>query len=254
MRFAPAYPGPCLPACLHDGGICAGVGLGAGPVVGRLPATLMTKMNTNEHLQQARQLHDQWQFEQARQAYEKVLEQEPAHAEALHGMAQLLGLHQLRSAEALPYLEAAIGVRPADFGYWRLYIHMLIREGLLDMAISLIDVARANGMQEIALEQLEKDVALVQGAQAAAFWRSRPRVGRWDRPSPRWHLLPAMAEVGCPRRSCAAGAAVCPARACRGQPAGGFAGAPVSQERLGLEAQGGSRSCERPHRGRPAGR
>ena len=41
-------------------------------------------------------------------------------------------------------------------------------QGLLDMAISLIDVARANGMQEIALEQLEKDVALVQGAQAAA--------------------------------------------------------------------------------------
>src|SRR3989475_7001012 len=81
-----------------------------------------------------------------------------SHAEALHGMAQLLGLHQLRSAEALPYLEAAIGVRPADFGYWRLYIHMLIREGLLDMAISLIDVARANGMQEIALEQLEKEI------------------------------------------------------------------------------------------------
>lgn len=182
----PLIRGPCLPACLHDGGICAGVGLGAGPVVGRLPATLMTKMNTNEHLQQARQLHDQWQFEQARQAYEKVLEQEPAHAEALHGMAQLLGLHQLRSAEALPYLEAAIGVRPADFGYWRLYIHMLIREGLLDMAISLIDVARANGMQEIALEQLEKDVALVQGAQAAAFLEEQ---------AARWPLGPAEPEM-----------------------------------------------------------
>ena len=154
-------------------------------MVGRLPATLMTKMNTNEHLQQARQLHDQWQFEQARQAYEKVLEQEPAHVEALHGMAQLLGLHQLRSAEALPYLEAAIGVRPADFGYWRLYIHMLIREGLLDMAISLIDVARANGMQEIALEQLEKDVALVQGAQAAAFLEEQ---------AARWPLGPADPE------------------------------------------------------------
>jgi protein O-GlcNAc transferase len=182
----PLIRGPCLPACLHDGGICAGVGLGAGPVVGRLPATLMTKMNTNEHLQQARQLHEQWQFEQARQAYEKVLEQEPAHAEALHGMAQLLGLHQLRSAEALPYLEAAIGVRPADFGYWRLYIHMLIREGLLDMAISLIDVARANGMQEIALEQLEKDVALVQGAQAAAFLEVQ---------AARWPLGPAQPEA-----------------------------------------------------------
>ena len=155
-------------------------------MVGRLPATLMTKMNTNEHLQQARQLHDQWQFEQARQAYEKVLEQEPAHAEALHGMAQLLGLHQLHSAEALPYLEAAIGVRPADFGYWRLYIHMLIREGLLDMAISLIDVARANGMQEIALEQLEKDVALVQGAQAAAFLEEQ---------AARWPLGPAEPEM-----------------------------------------------------------
>ena len=182
----PLIRGPWLPACLHDGGICAGVGLGAGPVVGRLPATLMTKMNTTELLQHARQLHDQWNFEQAQEAYAKVLEQAPGHAEALHGMGLLLGLHQLRSAEALPYLEAAIGVRPADFSYWRLYIHMLIRESLLDMAISLIDVARANGMQEIALEQLEKDVALVQGAQAAAFLEEQ---------AARWPLGPAEPEM-----------------------------------------------------------
>lgn len=152
----------------------------------------MTKMNTNEHLQQARQLHEQWQFEQARQAYEKALEQEPAHTEALHGMAQLLGLHQLRSAEALPYLEAAIGLRPADFGYWRLYIHLLIREGLLDMARSLIDVARANGMQEIALEQLEKDVALVQGAQAAAFLEEQ--AARWPLGAAEFEATPAAGD------------------------------------------------------------
>ena len=82
----PLIRGPWLPACLHDGGICAGVGLGAGPVVGRLPATLMTKMNTTELLQHARQLHDQWNFEQAQEAYAQVLEQAPGHAEALHGL------------------------------------------------------------------------------------------------------------------------------------------------------------------------
>src|SRR2546427_2867847 len=82
MRFAPAYPGAVFAGLPARWRYLCGCRLGAGPVVGRLPATLMTKMNTNEHLQQARQLHDQWQFEQARQAYEKVLEQEPAHAEA----------------------------------------------------------------------------------------------------------------------------------------------------------------------------
>lgn len=146
----------------------------------------MSKMNPNELLLQALRLHDQWQFDEACAVYAQVLKHDPSHTEALHGMGVLLGLHQHRCAEALPYLEAAIGGRPADFGYWRLYIHMLIREGLLDMASSLIDVARANGMQQIALEQLEKDVALVQGAQAAAFLEEQ---------AARWPLGPAEPEM-----------------------------------------------------------
>lgn len=144
-------------------------------------------MNLNELLIHAQQLHDQWQFDEASEVYAQVLKHDPAHAEAMHGLGLLLGLHRLRSAEALPYLEAAIGAKPTDLGYWRLYIHMLIREGLLDMASSLINVARSNGMQEVALEQLEKDVALVQGAQAAAFLEEQ---------AARWPLEPVSSQAG----------------------------------------------------------
>ncbi|WP_084455236.1 O-linked N-acetylglucosamine transferase family protein [Comamonas composti] len=122
-----------------------------------------------DEFQRAQQLLEQWQLESAHEAYARALELEPEHAEALHGMGLLLGLYMLRSAEALPYLEAAIGARPREFSFWRTYIHTLLREGLSDMACSLIEVARTHGMQEIALEQLQKEVALVQGAQAASF-------------------------------------------------------------------------------------
>ncbi|MBV8247904.1 MAG: tetratricopeptide repeat protein, partial [Comamonas sp.] len=126
-------------------------------------------MTDTTHLQQALQLHEQWEYEAARQAYAQALAQDPGQVQALYGMGLLLGQHMLRSAEALPYLEAAIGANPRAFAYWRTYINMLIREGLLDMASSLIGMAREQGMQEIALEQLEKDLALARGEEAAAF-------------------------------------------------------------------------------------
>lgn len=128
-----------------------------------------TSMTDTTLLQQALQLHEQWKYEAARQAYAQVLAQEPGHVQALYGMGLLLGQHMLRSAEALPYLEAAIDANPRAFVYWRTYINMLIREGLLDMASSLIGMAREQGMQEIALVQLEKDLALSRGEEAAAF-------------------------------------------------------------------------------------
>lgn len=121
------------------------------------------------HLQQALKLHEQWEYEAARQAYALALEQEPGNAQALYGMGLLLGQHMLRSAEALPYLEAAIGANPRAFVYWRTYINMLIREGLLDMADMLIGMARKQSMPEISLEQLKKDLSLARGEEAAAF-------------------------------------------------------------------------------------
>lgn len=126
-------------------------------------------MTDANHLQQALKLHDQWKFEAARQAYAQALRQEPADHQALYGMGLLLGQHMLRSSEALPFLEAAIGEQPRAFSYWRTYINMLIREGLVDMARSLIELARTRGMQQIALEQLEKDIALTQGLEAVEF-------------------------------------------------------------------------------------
>lgn len=120
-------------------------------------------------LQQAIQLHEKWEHEAARLAYEEVLKEEPKNDQALYGMGVLLGQHLLRSAEALPYLEAAIEASPKTFAYWHTYIHMLIREGLWKMADALIDIARVQGMQEISLEQLKKDLTLARGEDAAAF-------------------------------------------------------------------------------------
>lgn len=126
-------------------------------------------MTDTTHLQQALKLHEQWEYEAARQAYAKALEQEPANDQAAYGMGLLLGLHMFHGAEALPYLEAAIGANPRAFAYWRTYINVLIREGLLDMADTLISMARKQSMPEISLEQLEKDLALARGEEAAVF-------------------------------------------------------------------------------------
>ncbi|MEX8192084.1 tetratricopeptide repeat protein [Comamonas guangdongensis] len=126
-------------------------------------------MTDTTHLQQALEWHEQWEYEAARQAYVQALEQEPGNAQALYGMGLLLGQHMLRSADALPYLEAAIGANPRVFIYWRTYINMLIREGLLDMADMLIGMARKQGMPEISLEQLKKDLALARGEEASVF-------------------------------------------------------------------------------------
>lgn len=120
-------------------------------------------------LQRAIQLHEQWEHEAAQNAYEQVLKEEPQNDRALYGMGLLLGQHMLQSADALPYLEAAIEIRPKTFAYWRTYIHMLIREGLWEMADSLITIARAQGMQEVAVEQLKRDIAIARGEDAATF-------------------------------------------------------------------------------------
>lgn len=126
-------------------------------------------MTDTTPLQQALKLHEQWEYEAARQAYAQALEQDPDNAQALYGMGLLLGLHMFNGAEALPYLEAAIGANPRAFAYWRTYINVLIREGLLDMADVLIGMARKQSLPEISLEQLEKDLALARGEDASVF-------------------------------------------------------------------------------------
>lgn len=131
--------------------------------------TVPLPMTDTTPLQQALKLHEQWEYEAARQAYAQALEQDPDNAQALYGMGLLLGQHMLRSADALPYLEAAIGANPRAFIYWRTYINMLIREGLLEMADMLIGMARKQNMPEISLEQLKKDLVLARGEEAAAF-------------------------------------------------------------------------------------
>lgn len=136
------------------------------------------------YLQQALQLHDQWEFDAAREAYAQALRHSPSDHQALYGMGLLLGQHMLLSAKSMPYLEAAIGAKPRAFAYWRTYINMLIREGLSDMARSLIELARSQGMQQIALERLEKDLALTQGVEAAAFLEAQVAAWEAQRPPP----------------------------------------------------------------------
>ncbi|MEQ6436174.1 tetratricopeptide repeat protein [Comamonas sp. w2-DMI] len=145
--------------------------------------TVPLPMTDTTPLQQALKLHEQWEYEAARQAYAQALEQDPDNAQALYSMGLLLGLHMFNGAEALPYLEAAIGANPRAFAYWRTYINVLIREGLLDMADVLIGMARKQSLPEISLEQLEKDLALARGEDASVFLETQAA------------LLPEMALV-----------------------------------------------------------
>ncbi len=102
---------------------------------------------------------------QAQALYLQVLQQQPGHAEASHGLG-LLALGDGKPKEALPLLRSALQADPTQPQYWVGCIEALIGLGDADQAAKLLAQGRQHGLKGRPIDQLEARIKALDGPSA----------------------------------------------------------------------------------------
>jgi len=103
---------------------------------------VLPKIDVQEKLQHAIELHQNGQLEQAQLMYEGILAIQSDHGDALH----FLGLIAIQSGDhqrAVDLIGRAIAINPKHFGYYVNYGNALKQLGQLDVAVASLDKAIA---------------------------------------------------------------------------------------------------------------
>lgn len=124
-------------------------------------------MTPGQRMAEAIRLHGQWRFDEARKLYESILQEDPGHADANHNLGVLLAVQLLKPQEALPYFEAALNTAPQEPQFWFSYIDGLVKTDALDMAVQVLPLAKAYGLDEARLAQLTREIDLARGSTSA---------------------------------------------------------------------------------------
>jgi predicted O-linked N-acetylglucosamine transferase (SPINDLY family) len=124
-------------------------------------------------LHQAVALHAAGQLQQAGELYRAILAAYPHHAKANHNLGTLAVL--MRQPDAgLPFLQAALDAEPACAQFWISYIDALFRTGQHDEARRLLALARAQGLDGEAVDELAARLDTPPQAQSATLSSENP--------------------------------------------------------------------------------
>lgn len=121
-------------------------------------------------LDEARIHRDSGRFDDAGILYRAILERQPDHPEAHHGLG-LIALGQRRAAEAIDHLRTALQGEPAQARNWLFYLEALIQGGQAGPALEVLAQGRDHGLEgpeADALEQRARHLARVQEATVLA--------------------------------------------------------------------------------------
>lgn len=117
--------------------------------------------------QQALREHQAGRSAQAQALYLQVLQQQPGHAPASHGLG-VLALSEGRPEEALPRLRSALRADPRQAQHWISCIEALIRLGDADQAAEILAQGRQHGLQGKPVDQLEARIKAPDGGHGQA--------------------------------------------------------------------------------------
>jgi tetratricopeptide (TPR) repeat protein/SAM-dependent methyltransferase len=122
----------------------------------KLPSvSASTTLSVDQALQEAIAYHRAGQLTDAERYYRAILQVQPQHSDANHNLGVLaIGVNQPDAA--LPFLKAALEANPAQRQYWLSYIDALIRADQSLSARQVVDIARQNGLDGEAIDQLEQ--------------------------------------------------------------------------------------------------
>jgi predicted O-linked N-acetylglucosamine transferase (SPINDLY family) len=96
-------------------------------------------------LEHARECHRDGRLEEAAGLYQAILQVEPGHAEANHGLGVLaVAVEQFEAA--LPYFAAALDAEPQRASFWLSYIDALSKAGQPDAARDVLVLAKRQGL------------------------------------------------------------------------------------------------------------
>ena len=111
-------------------------------------------------LEEAIQLQQNWQFDEAEKKYQDILAKNPDEANALHNLGVLYAVQLMRPQDAFPYFEAALNIEPTRLQFWFSYMDALIKNSDAEMAEQVLGLAKHYGLNDLQVASLERDIFL----------------------------------------------------------------------------------------------
>ena len=130
------------------------------------PPTDEIRQIVDQAMQAARHETAAGNLDQALALYQAVLELQPGHAGAHHALAAL-ARQAGDLATAIPLYAAALEGDPATAAHWLDYLAALVEARQFSAAGELLELGRANGLQDPALEDIERLLASASAPEAA---------------------------------------------------------------------------------------
>lgn len=100
------------------------------------------------------------QIEQAEQLYLEILNIQPQHAEANYNLG-VIEVHLKGAIAALPRLERAVEVEPANEQFWVTYLDALMQSGLTDSVADMLKLGQKYGLKVETAQMLAAEFGLV---------------------------------------------------------------------------------------------
>lgn len=119
-------------------------------------------MNPTETMQQAIAYHQAGQLADAESLYRSVLQIQPTHPDANHNLG-VLALQMGQPSAALPFLQTAWEINPANGQYWLSLAECHVRLQAWDKAETLLNEAVGKGLQHPAVAELKSRIQAGRG-------------------------------------------------------------------------------------------
>ncbi|MBN8456138.1 tetratricopeptide repeat protein [Accumulibacter sp.] len=109
-------------------------------------------------LAKARQCHQAGQLRAAEELYRAILQAQPGHAAANHGLG-LLEVERAQPSAGLPHFIAALEADPQSPHHWLAYIDALLRSGQAALAREVLALGEQHGLDGAEVERLRRELA-----------------------------------------------------------------------------------------------
>ncbi|TLD44077.1 MAG: Beta-barrel assembly-enhancing protease [Accumulibacter sp.] len=132
-------------------------------------------------LAKARQCHQAGQLRAAEELYRAILQAQPGHAAANHGLG-VLEVERAQPSAGLPHFIAALEADPQSPHHWLAYIDALLRSGQAALAREVLALGERHGLDGTEVERLRRALA---PASTAGGKGNKALHGRSERPAAR---------------------------------------------------------------------